>query len=194
VTDTAGIEGGRKDGGGEQEAAPVPVSVVAEIVRAAVRDELDSVLPHLVAAIKRDRAFDALAERLHNAEGRLEARRERPIAVALLRFLHRLRHLDFDEILRESFDIEIAEILHAAGFEEFGEVGDPYDPARHEPLEGRTVGGTGTVAEVHASGLSSFGDVIVRAQVRLRPAACNLAGADLSADPHPISPARGEEP
>jgi hypothetical protein len=148
---------------GDHEAA------VAELLSAAVRDELDKVVPHIVAALKRDRAFDALAERLRDAERRLEARRERPIGSALLAFLHRLRHLSLDPMISLSLDAEIVRILHQAGFEELGKVGEPFDPAHHEPLEGRTGNGEGRVAEVYATGLASCGEVVVRAQVRVIP-------------------------
>lgn len=166
---------------------------VARLVREAVRDEFDDVLPHVVRALKRDQAFDALSERLRSAEDRLEARRDRPIAVALLRVLHRLRHLKVDKAVRDSLELEIVKILNTAGFQEFGAVGEPFTPARHEPLEGKTAAGTGIVAEVYASGLNSFGDVVVRAQVRLAPEARQVTRDAVRPGPHPLSSARSEE-
>jgi hypothetical protein len=139
------------------------------LVRAAVRDELDGILPHVVAAIKRDRAFDELSDRLSNAERLLAARRERPLAVAVHRLLNRLRHLDFDQAVKTSLADELVKILADAGFEETGRVGEDYDPSRHEALSGRATDGMATVTEVDARGLSSFGDVVVRAQVKVAP-------------------------
>jgi hypothetical protein len=151
------------------EAPAAVASSLAGLVRAAVREELDEILPHVVVAIKRDRAFDELSDRLSKAERRLEARRERPLAVAVHRHLNRLRHLDFDPAVKDSLEAELVKILRAADFDEIGRVGEEYDPARHDALGGRVIDGKGTVAEVHASGLSSVGDVIIRAQVRVSP-------------------------
>jgi len=143
---------------------------IGEVVRKAVRAEFDEVVPHVVAALKRDRAFDDLQERLRAAERRLDSRRERPVVTALLSLLHRLRHLDFEPDVRSSLDAEIVKILNDAGFEEIGAVGEAFDPARHEPIDGRTSDSNGIVARVYATGLSSFGDIVVRAQVGVTPA------------------------
>jgi hypothetical protein len=142
---------------------------LAGLIRAAVRDELDTVLPHVLAALKRDRAFDDLSERLTQAERRLEARRERPLAVSVHRLLNRLRHLDFDQEIKASLEAGLVKILTDAGFEEMGQAGDPYDPDRHDALGGQVIHGAGTVTDVDATGLSSFGDVVVRAQVQVAP-------------------------
>jgi molecular chaperone GrpE (heat shock protein) len=146
---------------------PAATEQLAEDLRQAIRGELDEVVPHLVAALKRDRAFDALTERLAQAEQRLEARRERPMAVAVLRALHQLRHLDFEPTVKRTLDHELTTVLNAAGFQETGAAGEPFDPARHQPLSGASQGGDGVVAEVYASGLTCFDDVILRAQVRV---------------------------
>lgn len=144
-----------------------PTSAVADEVRQAVRDELDQVMPHLLGALKRDRAFDALEERLRVAERRLEARKERPVAVALLRVLHQLRHLDFDPVAKVALDQELVGVLAKAGYEEIGAVGEPFDPARHKALGGATKDGEGSVVELYATGLACSGEVTVPAQVRV---------------------------
>jgi hypothetical protein len=142
---------------------------LAEIVRTAMRQELDGILPHVLAAIKRDRAFDELNERLGKAERLLAARRERPLAVALHQLLNRLRHLDFDQAVKTSLEAELVKILTEAGFDEIGSPGEDYDPGRHDVLSGRAVDGKGTVTSVDATGLASFGDIVVRAQVQITP-------------------------
>jgi hypothetical protein len=139
------------------------------LIRAAVAQELEGILPYVLAAIKRDRAFDELSDRLSKAERRLEARRERPLAVAVHRLLNRMRHLDFDSGIKKSLETEFVRILTDAGFDETGQVGEKYDPSRHEALRGRAIDGKATVTEVDAPGLSSCGDVIVRAQVKVVP-------------------------
>jgi molecular chaperone GrpE (heat shock protein) len=73
--------------------------------------------------------------------------------------------------VKASLDAELVKILRDAGFEQDGEAGQDYDPARHEALDGRAVLGQATVAEVNAVGLSCAGDVVVRAQVRVVPRA-----------------------
>jgi hypothetical protein len=136
-------------------------------VRQAVREELDQVLPHLLGALKRDRAFDALAARLQETERRLEAHRERPMAVAVHRVLCRLRRLAFDGDARTALDAELVKVLAEAGFEEFGAVGEPFDPVRHEALSGEAQDGRAVVVELYATGLGCFGQVVTAAQVRV---------------------------
>jgi hypothetical protein len=157
--------------GGEGTGAAQEAPDLAGLVRSAVRDELDELLPHVLAAVKRDRAFDELSERLSKAERLLATRRERPLAVAVHRFLSRLRHLDFDQAVKDSLAGELVKILADAGFTETGQVGEDYDPDRHDALAGRAVDGKGTVSAVDASGLASFRDVVVRAQVHVTPPA-----------------------
>jgi molecular chaperone GrpE len=144
-------------------------SNVGAAVSAAVRQEFDAVLPHVLAALKRDRAFDELSNRLNRAERRLETRKERPMAVAVHRLLNRVRHLDFDAPVKQALEADLIGVLREGGLAEFGAAGDDYDPAQHEALEGSAVDGQATVAEVLASGLESAGDIILRAQVRIDP-------------------------
>ena len=144
-----------------------PPDGIEHVVHRAVREELDEVVPHLLAALKRDRAFDAIAARLDDAERRLEARRERPVVVAVHRVLNRLRHLDVDPDAKAALDDELVAVLRGAGYDEIGVVGEPFDLDRHEPLEGETLDGRGTVAHVFARGLTCFGQVVARARVRV---------------------------
>jgi hypothetical protein len=142
---------------------------VAEAVRVAVRDEFDEVLHHVVEALRRNNAFDELSDQLRTAERRLEARRERPLVAAVYRLLDHLRHLDFDHAVKDVLDAEIVAMLHEAGFEETGCVGEAYNPALHEAIGGRSEVGRATVVRVDTSGLSSFGDVVFRAKVQISP-------------------------
>ena len=112
-----------------------------------------------------------MRDRLGKAERLLATRRERPLAVAVHQVLNRLRHLDFDQAVKASLEAELAKTLTDAGFTEFGQVGEDYDPDRHDALSGRAADGRATVTEVDASGLGSFGDVVVRAQVQVAPQA-----------------------
>jgi hypothetical protein len=150
-------------------AEPALPAAAAETIRAAVHDEFDQVLRHVVDALRRDKAFDELSDRLRTAERRLEARRERPLVAALHRLLDHLRHLDFDPLVKDVLEAEIVTMLLQAGFEETGRVGETYDPARHETIGGRAEDGRASVVRVDTRGLSSFGDVVFRAKVQISP-------------------------
>lgn len=146
------------------------LAAVAKAASEAVRGEFDQVLHHVVEALRRNNAFDELSNRLRTAELRLETRRERPLVAAVYRLLDHLRHLDFDESVKGVLDAEIVKMLTDAGFEETGRIGEPYDPALHEAIGGRSEGGRATVVGVDTRGLSTFGDVVFRAKVQIAPA------------------------
>jgi hypothetical protein len=108
--------------------------------------------------------------------------------------LSRLRRLDFDQDVKESLDAEIVQILASAGISEIGQVSEPYDPARHEALQGHTAAdGTAAVVEVLATGLSSFDDVIVRSQVRIAPDADPAPAPRGDTRPETVTPGQHEE-
>jgi hypothetical protein len=167
-----GAGGGAQDPAGTrtgpQSADPAELT---RLIRAAVHDELNWLPDHVLNQVRRDRAFDALNDRLRSAERRLETRRERPLIVAVHRMLNRLRRLDFDQAVKDSLEAELVKILASAGMTETGQVGEEYDADRHEALEGTTADdGTATVAEVLAPGLGAFDEVVIRSLVRIAPA------------------------
>lgn len=140
-----------------------------EAIRTAVHAEFDNVLPYVVEALRRNNAFDEINHRLRAAERRIEARQERPVIVGVHRVLDRIRHLDFDEAIKKALEDDIARVLTEAGYEEAGRVGEDYDPVRHDAIDGRAVDGEAVVTKVHTHGLTSFGDVVVRARVEISP-------------------------
>ena len=83
------------------------------------------------------------------------------------RVLQRLRHLEFEPEARSALDAELVEVLAQAGYQEIGAVGEPFDPRRHQALDGATCDGRGAVVELYATGLACFGQVAVPAQVRV---------------------------
>jgi hypothetical protein len=141
----------------------------ADAIRAAVHAEFDEVLPYVVEALRRNNAFDEISDRLRAAERRIEARQERPVILGVHRLLDRIRHLDFDPEIKQALADDLARVLSEAGYEETGRVGEDYDPARHDAIDGRAMDGQAVVTEVHSHGLASFGDVIVRAKVEISP-------------------------
>jgi hypothetical protein len=140
-----------------------------EAIRTAVHAEFDAVLPYVVEALRRNNAFDEINDRLRAAERRIEARQERPVIVGVHRVLDRVRHLEFDETVKQALEDDIARLLADAGFVETGEVGEEYDPVCHDAIDGRAMDGKAVVSKVHGYGLTSFGDVVVRAKVEISP-------------------------
>lgn len=142
---------------------------VTEAIRAAVHAEFDEVLPYVVEALRRNNAFDEINDRLRAAERRIETRQERPVIVGVHRVLDRIRHLDFDPAIKQAIEDDIARVLTEAGYEETGRADEDYDPARHDAIDGRAMDGKAVVTKVHTHGLTSFGDVVVRAKVEISP-------------------------
>jgi molecular chaperone GrpE (heat shock protein) len=145
-------------------------ATAAEAIRAAVHTEFDEVLPFLVEALRRNKAFEEISERLRLAERRIESRQERPVIVGLHRVLDRIRHLDFDQTIKQAIADDIAVVLAEAGYAETGRAGEDYDPACHDAIAGRATDGKAVVTTVQSQGLTSFGDVVVRAKVEIAPA------------------------
>jgi molecular chaperone GrpE (heat shock protein) len=142
----------------------------AEAIRSAVHAEFDEMLPYVVEALRRNNAFDEINERLRAAERRIEARQERPVIIGLHRVLDRIRHLDFDQEIKQALADDLARVLTGAGYEETGQVGEDYSPGRHDAIDGCATDGKASVTKVHTRGLTSFGDVVVRAKVEISPA------------------------
>jgi hypothetical protein len=153
---------------GEPGAPGLPAGA-AEAIRAAVHAELDDVLPYVVEALRRNNAFTEISDRLRAAERRIESRQERPVISGVHRVLDRIRHLDFDHEIRKALEDDLTRLLADAGYTETGQVGEDYDPVRHDAIEGRAGDGKAVVTRVHTQGLISFGDVLVRARVEISP-------------------------
>jgi len=132
---------------------------------AALREDFSQVLPHLVAALKRDEAVTGLLERLRAAEKQLETRHVHPLVLGVVKLLHRVQQLAPQTSELHSVEIELLQILAAQGLEEFGKAGERFDPARHRPLTGALDDGAGVVRELYSSGFEIAGQVVVRADV-----------------------------
>ena len=140
---------------------------IAERIRSALRHELDVVVPHVVDALKRQDAVAALTQRLDAAEMRLAERQKRPLIAGLRRVLTTVRRLNFDDRAKAAILAELEALLVGAGYVEFGEAGQPFDPRRHDAISGDTAAGGGVVAEVLEPGLETLGEVVVPARVRI---------------------------
>lgn len=152
-------------------AEPTPVveshMTIEATVRSAVRSEFDEVLPHVVTALKRHDAAAELARRLDTAEKRLSEREARPLIAGLRRTLSMVRQLDFDQEVKGALVGELERLLVGAGYTEFGEPGEPFDPSRHEAITGEASGGVAVVIEIFEPGVETLGEVVVPARVRV---------------------------
>lgn len=153
---------------GPAEAPGLPEGT-AEAIRSAVHAELDEVVPYVVEALRRNNAFDEINDRLRAAERRIAARQERPLIIGMHRVLDRLRHLEFDQAIKHALENDIARLFTEAGYQESGQVGEAYDPSRHDAIDGRAVDGKAVVSIVHTRGLTTFGDIVIRAKVEISP-------------------------
>jgi len=135
-----------------------------------VREELDQVLPHVVTALKRHDGVAELRRRLDLAEKRLADREQRPLVVGLRRVLAIVRRLDFDPDAKEAVSSELERVLVGAGYEEFGEAGETFDPQRHEAVAGEAGDGSAVVIELFEPGLETLGEVVARAKVEVASA------------------------
>jgi molecular chaperone GrpE len=156
------------------EPSPDQARELATHVSAAMRDELDQILPHVVQALKRHDGVADLSRRLDRAERRLAERESRPLVAGLRRVLVTARRVDLDPQVHEAIVGELERVLVGAGYAEFGEVGEPFDPTRHEAVETATsptgsAGGT-VVTEVLEPGLETLGEIVVPARVLVGPA------------------------
>jgi hypothetical protein len=133
----------------------------------AVRHEFDQVLPHLVTALKRDDGVAELRRRLDLAEKRLADRNQRPLIRGLRQVLILVRSLDFEPDPKEAITVELERVLLGAGYEEFGEVGEGFDPARHVALGGEAPIGAPIITNLLEPGLETLGEVVVRAKVEV---------------------------
>jgi hypothetical protein len=131
----------------------------------AIRHELDQVLPHVVTALKRHDGVAELRRRLDVAEKRLADREQRPLITGVRRVLGIVRRLDFEPEAKEAISSELERVLVGAGYEEFGEVGEAFDPQRHEVVDGSADDGQAVVTELHEPGLETLGEVVARAKV-----------------------------
>jgi molecular chaperone GrpE (heat shock protein) len=169
VNDQTLPEGGDHAGDPDLPEEPGLPAGAAEAIRSAVHAEFDEVLPYVVEALRRNNAFDEINDRLRAAERRIETRQERPMIIGLHRVLDRIRHLDFDQEIKQALADDLARVLTEAGYEETGQVGEDYNPGRHDAIDGYATDGKASVTKVHTYGLTSFGDVIVRAKVEISP-------------------------
>jgi hypothetical protein len=131
----------------------------------AIRHELDQVLPHVVTALKRHDGVAELRRRLDLAEKRLADREQRPLVNGVRRVLGIVRRLDFEPDAKEAISSELERVLVGAGYEEFGEVGEAFDPQRHEVVDGSADEGRAVVTELYEPGLETLGEIVARAKV-----------------------------
>jgi hypothetical protein len=145
-------------------------SDLSALIQGAVRAEFDPIVGHLVSALKRNEGVAALVDRLDAAERRLAERQQRPMVVGLYMVLSLVRRLDFEPAAKAALELELTNVLSWSGYREFGEIGENFEPARHEPIDGFAGAGSPVVARVLEPGLETLGEVLVRAKVTIESA------------------------
>jgi molecular chaperone GrpE (heat shock protein) len=110
------------------------------------------------------RTYAETQARMRVLEQRILSRQERPTVQRLAQLLVSTQRLSEGADVRAHVEESILDILHGLGYEQFGVVGEPYDEQRHDVLTA-DAGRDPHVVVVHARGLESFGDVIIRARV-----------------------------
>jgi hypothetical protein len=155
---------------------------VTEDSFARMADDLERIAAHLVPFLKA--SYNETQERLKRAERVIASRQERPAIVGMHQLLGELRRLEPGAEVHEFVEESLVRLLSGLGYKEFGRVGDPYDPNRHEPVGGQTERGEGKVSRVRRRGLVCYGDVVVRAVVEVEPS----RSPDRSASPTMSAP------
>lgn len=128
-------------------------------------DDLERMAAHLVPFLKS--SYTETLDRLARAERLLASRQERPAVAGMHKILCSVRRLDSAEDVHEFVEEELVGLLGGLGYEEFGDIGDPYDPVRHEAIGGQTERGQGRLSVVHSRGLACHDDVMIRAMVEV---------------------------
>jgi hypothetical protein len=136
------------------------VSVIGEL-----RQDLDRLVPHLLAVLKRNEAEER--QRIANLERAAKQLPTWPLAAGVNRFVHRMVQTDMDPELLDSIVEELGMILTDAGFSPFGKAADRFDPDRHVIVDSESEPGPGVwvVSKVYAEGLESFGGIVDKAKV-----------------------------
>lgn len=157
-----------------------------------VANDLERIAAHLVPLLKA--SYSDTTDRLQRAERVIATRRERPAIAGLHKVLCNVRRLDRSSDIHDFVEGELMDLLTGLGYQEFGSVGDPYDPVRHEGVGGRTEGGRGRILRVHRRGLACYDDVMIRAVVEVSADdSAVIADAGGSHD-EPIAPTFLESP
>lgn len=144
---------------------PLPAPAVTPDAVERIANDLERIAAHLVPLLKS--SYQDTLARLDRAERRLATRQERPAIAGMHRLLCTVRRLEDGRDVREVVEEGLARLLGDLGYQEFGEVGESYDPARHEALGGQTERGEGRIFRVHRRGLACHGDVMIRAMVEV---------------------------
>ena len=117
--------------------------------------------------------------RMRVLETRLRNRQERPLIIRMANLLSDVRRIESGEDVKLHAEEALLDILTSAGYQEFGSVGDQFNPGFHEPMSG-SAGRESVVTRVYRRGLACYGDVIIKAKVDVE------AVLEPGAEPEPV--------
>jgi molecular chaperone GrpE (heat shock protein) len=148
--------------------ADAPYALLRQVATA--QQELRADFERLAAAVTPllSRQYKETEARVRALELRIRARQERPLVLRVAQLLNECRRLDAAEDISAHAQEALLDALTSFGYQEFGSIGDHYDPDWHEPLEG-SVGTTSVVSKVFSRGLACYGDVLMKAKVTVAP-------------------------
>ncbi|MCZ2817271.1 hypothetical protein [Modestobacter sp. VKM Ac-2984] len=128
---------------------PALTDIAADI--SGLKADVDSILPSLVTALKRDRAFDEVQAQLRSAQRVAEAWREWPLVLTVHEAVLHLRRLDDDG--HRWLEEHLLQGLAGSGVEEFGFPGEEVALDHVEVVAATGTGPRPVVVETHRPGL-----------------------------------------
>ncbi len=114
------------------------------------------------------RTYEQTQARVRALEKKVLSRQERPTINRLHELSCSVQRLSEAADAKTHLEEALLDLMSSLGYEHFGRVGDAFEDTRHEVVAA-VEGADPTVSIVHAPGLESFGDVVVRARVEVAP-------------------------
>lgn len=136
---------------GPQLQAPEPAVSLEELVRS-LQHDIEQILPAVLSALKRDRAFEELQHQLRQAQGALAAWQDLPLIVSIHDALLQMRQqgLSSDWLWMEQM---LLDALDRVGVTEFGFPGEVVEPETVEITSASGEGAKLRVVTTHRPGL-----------------------------------------
>lgn len=112
--------------------------------------------------------YEATLARTRALEQRILNRQERPTVVKLANLLTSSARLHSNDDVADHLSSGLIQVLEGLGYDQFGAVGQNFEESRHDVVDAVECSAP-VVTAVHALGLQSGDDVIIRARVEVGP-------------------------